>query len=102
MNTVMEPVSTDRSQETLLPGEFTQDLRSRWDHVQAGFVDQPRDAVKEADGLVEQAIQKLSQSFGDARSRLEQQWDRGEEVSTEDLRIALQKYRAFFNKLLSI
>jgi hypothetical protein len=102
MNTAMEPVSTDKKEETLLGSDFTQGLRSRWDHVQAGFVDEPREAVKEADALVDQAIQKLSQGFGDARSRLEQQWDRGEEVSTEDLRIALQKYRAFFNKLLSI
>jgi hypothetical protein len=98
----MDPVTTEKKEETLLGPDFTQDLRSRWDHVQAGFVDEPREAVKEADALVEQAIQKLSQGFGDARSRLEQQWDRGEEVSTEDLRIALQKYRAFFNKLLSI
>ncbi len=102
MNTVMEPVSTDKTQETLLASEFTQDLRSRWDHVQAAFVDEPREAVKEADALVDQAIQKLSQSFTDARTRLEQQWSRGEEVSTEDLRLALQRYRAFFNKLLAI
>ena len=102
MNTVMEPVSTDKSQDTLLTSDFTQDLRSRWDHVQAAFVDEPREAVKEADALVDQAIQKLSQSFDEARSNLEQQWSRGEEVSTEDLRIALQKYRSFFHKLLAI
>ena len=102
MNEVMEPVSPVKSQENLLATDFTKDLRGRWDHVQAAFVDEPREAVKEADALVDQAIQKLSQSFSDARSRLEQQWARGDEVSTEDLRIALQKYRAFFNKLLSI
>jgi hypothetical protein len=97
MNETME--MTDQQ---LLPQDFVQDLRSRWDHVQAAFVDEPRSAVQEADELVGLAIKRLSDSFGDARSRLEQQWDRGSEVSTEDLRQTLQKYRAFFHRILSI
>ena len=98
MNETMEMTE----QQQLLPQDFVQDLRSRWDHVQAAFVDEPRNAVQEADQLVDQAIKRLSDSFSDARNRLEQQWDKGSEVSTEDLRQTLQKYRAFFHRILSI
>ena len=101
MNQVLDNVTAE-GREPLLPQDFSNDLRSRWDHVQAGFVDEPRSAVKEADALVSQAIQRLSDGFAEARSGLEHQWDRGEDVSTEDLRQALQKYRAFFNRLLSM
>jgi hypothetical protein len=65
-------------------------------------VDEPRRAVQQADQLVDDAIQRLSQSFTEQRSNLEGQWDRGDDVSTEELRIALQKYRAFFQKLLTV
>jgi hypothetical protein len=98
MNETMETTE----QQQLLPQDFVQDLRSRWDHVQAAFVDEPRNAVQEADQLVDLAIKRLSDSFGDARNRLEQQWDKGSEVSTEDLRQTLQKYRSFFHRILSI
>jgi len=92
----------DESTGPLLPGDFTGDLRSRWDQVQAGFVDEPRKAVQEADELVAQAIKRLAESFADARSGLEHQWDRGDDVSTEDLRLALRKYRSFFDRLLKV
>jgi len=86
----------------LLPQEFTQDLRGQWDRIQTGFVDDPRNAVKQADELVASAMKRLAEVFADARGNLERQWDRGDEVSTEDLRIALQKYRAFFQRLLAV
>ena len=86
----------------LLPSDFTGELRSRWDKIQAGFVDEPRTAVQHADELVAQAIKRLAESFADARNGLERQWSKGDEASTEDLRLALRKYRSFFERLLSI
>jgi hypothetical protein len=86
----------------LLPENFTQECRSRWDSVQASFVDEPRSAVQKADELVAECIQRLASTFADERTKLEQQWDRGDNISTEDLRQSLQKYRSFFNRLLSI
>jgi len=65
-------------------------------------VDEPRNAVQEADGLVASAMKRLAEVFAQERSKLEQQWDRGDDVSTEDLRLALQRYRSFFHRLLSI
>lgn len=86
----------------LLPAEFVQDLRSRWDRIQASFVDEPRTAVQQADELVASAIKRLAESFADARNNLEGQWSRGDEVNTEELRVALRKYRSFFQKLMSV
>ena len=86
----------------LLPADFVQELRSRWDRVQTGFVDEPRSAVQQADELVASAMKRIAESFAEARNGLERQWDRGDEVSTEDLRIALRKYRAFFQRLLAV
>jgi hypothetical protein len=70
--------------------------------VQAEFVDNPKDCVEKADSLVSELIEKLTAGFADARSQLEQQWGQGETVSTEDLRVALRRYRAFFERLLSV
>jgi hypothetical protein len=78
------------------------ELRTRWDGVQAGFVDDPRDCVQQADGLVSDVVRQLISGFTEARSRLEQQWSRGEEASTEDLRVALKRYREFFDRLLAV
>ena len=91
-----------REAEPLLPADFVQDLRSRWDRVQTGFVDEPRSSVQQADELVALAIKRLADTFAAERQNLEQQWARGEDVSTEDLRVSLQKYRSFFHRLLSI
>jgi len=79
-----------------------QELRNRWSNIQAGFVDEPRSAVKQADELVASAMKHLADTFGEERNRLEQQWDHGDDISTEDLRLALQRYRSFFNRLLSV
>jgi len=86
----------------LLSSGDVQDLRGRWDQIQTGFVDEPRVAVKRADELVAQAMKRLAESFSGERTRLEQQWDRGDDVSTEELRQALRKYRSFFQRLLAV
>jgi len=96
------PVEEGRGSGPLLPQGLVQELRSRWDTIQTGFVDEPRNAVQQADELVALAIKHLAESFTDQRNQLERQWDRGGDVSTEDLRIGLQRYRAFFHRLLSM
>jgi len=79
-----------------------QDFRSKWERIQTGFVDEPRKAVQEADALVASSIKRLAEIFAQERSKLEHEWDRGDNVSTEDLRIAMQRYRSFFGRLLSV
>ncbi len=86
----------------LFPNQELEELRTRWSTVQTAFVDEPRRAVQQADGLVAAAMKRLAEVFAEERSKLEQQWDRGDNVSTEDLRIALQRYRSFFQRLLAI
>jgi hypothetical protein len=87
--------------EPLLANEDTESFQTRWREIQVRFVDQPRDSVKDADGLVAELMQRLAGSFSEERNRLEGEWERGSEVSTEDLRVALKHYRSFFNRLLS-
>jgi len=91
--------SSDRS---LFADNDLSSLRSRWDDVQVGFVDDPKDCVQKADALVADVVQELTTGFSDARSRLEAQWARGEDASTEDLRQALKRYREFFDRLLAV
>jgi hypothetical protein len=86
----------------LFPDQELGTLRDRWKEIQTGFVDEPRKAVEQADGLVASAMKRLAEVFAKERSTLEQQWDRGDSVSTEDLRVALQRYRTFFHRLLSV
>jgi hypothetical protein len=96
------PTGSTATDSTLFAGGELDNLRSRWDSVQAGFVDDPRQCVHQADDLVADLIEKLTAEFGQARSRLEEPWARGEDASTEDLRIALMQYRAFFDRLLAV
>jgi hypothetical protein len=77
------------------------DLRDHWEEIQTRFVDDPRRAVEDADALVAGVMKSLAEGFAQAREQLEGQWSRGEDVSTEDLRVALQRYRSFFQRLLS-
>jgi hypothetical protein len=86
----------------LFAGDEASRLRADWDQVQASFVDEPRQAVEQADRLVAAAIKRLAEIFADEKARLEGQWDRGADVSTEDLRQALRRYRAFFGRVLSV
>jgi hypothetical protein len=76
------------------------DFRSQWSKLQTGFVDEPRRTVENADKLVASVMQRLAEGFANERSGLEEQWERGDSVSTEELRIALQRYRSFFDRLL--
>jgi hypothetical protein len=85
----------------LFTPDETERFRSRWTEVQTGFVDRPRESVEEADRLVADLVQRLTAQFGDERSRLEAQWDRGDDASTEELRVALTRYRSFFERLLA-
>jgi hypothetical protein len=86
----------------LFPENESTNFRNRWSEIQAAFVDEPRSAVEQADSLVADVIKRLASSFADERSKLEGQWGRGDNVSTEDLRVALQRYRAFFDRLLNV
>jgi len=86
----------------LFPGGEATELRSRWDTIQVGFVDEPRQAVEQADALVAGAMKRMAEIFAQERARLEGQWDRGDAVSTEDLRLALRRYRSFFGRVLSV
>ncbi|MBV9996460.1 MAG: hypothetical protein JO127_14750 [Caulobacteraceae bacterium] len=96
-------LSSDAEQMTpLFAGGEAQELKVKWDQIQAGFVDAPRAAVEQADGLVAQTMKRLAEMFAEERSKLEGQWDRGDDVSTEDLRVALRRYRSFFTRLVSI
>jgi hypothetical protein len=85
----------------LLAADDAEAFRARWTDVQHGFVDAPRQAVEQADGLVAELMQHLAKTFADERGRLEGQWDQGDDVSTEDLRTAFQRYRLFFERLLT-
>lgn len=78
------------------------ELLSQWERIQGRFVDEPRSAVEEADALVGRVVDDLSRAFAGQRERLERQWKAGEDVSTEELRRALQRYRAFFQRLVAV
>jgi hypothetical protein len=96
------PEDIQPSGDELLFATGTSELRSRWDDIQAAFVDDPTDCVHKADALVEEVVEQLTTGFSEARARLEAQWARGEHASTEDLRVALQRYREFFQRLLAV
>jgi hypothetical protein len=97
-----DTVRSTGSATPLFPSNELESLRTRWKEVQTAFVDEPRKAVEQADGLVASAMKRLAEVFAEERAGLEKQWDRGDSVSTEDLRIALQRYRTFFDRLLSV
>lgn len=101
-NLASEAIAHGDDSTPLFPSGELDGLRTRWKGIQTAFVDEPRKAVEQADGLVAQAMKRLAEVFAEERSKLEGQWDRGDDVSTEDLRIALQRYRTFFQRLLSI
>ena len=96
-----EADSTAQEREPLLSESESEDFTTRWREIQVGFVDEPRDSVAQADTPVADLMQQLAASFSDERARLEKQWDSGDDVSTEDLRVALTRYRSFFDRLLS-
>jgi hypothetical protein len=91
---------SDAGRTALLAEGDSGRFRQRWADVQTHFVDGPREAVQDADALVAELMQHLAETFARERDSLEQQWTRGEDVSTEDLRVALTRYRSFFDRLL--
>jgi hypothetical protein len=95
-------VATDERATPLFSPDEAKEFRARWDAIQGGFVDEPRRAVEQADALVAGAMKRLAEMFADERARLDGQWARGDSVSTEDLRLALRRYRSFFGRLLSV
>jgi hypothetical protein len=82
--------------------DVAKDFRSRWDAVQSSFVDDPRQAVRQGDELVAQVMKSLAETFSSERAKLEGQVDQTDKASTEDLRVALRRYRSFFERLLSL
>jgi hypothetical protein len=93
-------MTIESKQDTPLLGADTEQLRERWETIQSSFVDEPQHAVAQADALVTEVIARLTQTFQDTRESLEAQL--GEvDLSTEDLRVGLQRYRSFFERLLS-
>jgi hypothetical protein len=91
----------DRSTPLFAPDE-AQGFRARWSDSQIGFVDEPRRAVEQADSLVAETMKRLAEVFAEERSQLEQHWERGDDISTEDLRVAVQWYRSFFDRLPAV
>ena len=96
------PQDAEPATTPLFSTEEGQGFQSRWQEIQAGFVDEPRQAVERADSLVAEVMKQLAEGFAEERSKLEAQWDRGEATDTEDLRQALRRYRSFFDRLLSM
>ena len=86
----------------LFPSAQCQSLGDEWQSIQAGFVDEPRASVQKADALVKKTVGILESSFAEMHNSLERNWEKDKEVSTEDLRVALQNYRSFFQRLLSV
>jgi hypothetical protein len=85
----------------LFPDDELHNFRARWDQVQTSFVDEPRQAVEQADSLIANAVKRIAEQFAAERAKLENQWSQGDNVSTEELRQALRRYRSFFDRLLS-
>lgn len=94
--------SEDESLEPLFSHDSARNFRASWDAVQIGFVDDPKQAVRQADQLVRQVLDDLSQTFSSERNALDGGTDAGDQVSTENLRLALRRYRSFFQRLLSL
>src|SRR5262245_21181932 len=92
----------EATREALFPAAEIDALRTRWEGIQTGFVDEPKTAVTEADALVAQIVTRLAEVFAEERSNLEKQWGHEGNISTEDLRVALRRYRSFFDRLLSV
>ncbi|MFB7216514.1 hypothetical protein [Streptomyces sp. NPDC056255] len=96
-----DTAATGADEDEPLLGEEQEAFHDRWQRIQGDFVDDPREAVSAADNLVAEVMQALARTFSDHKQGLEGQWQRGKEVPTEELRVALQRYRSFFNRLLN-
>jgi hypothetical protein len=97
-----EPRSTEERLAPLFVPKAAADFRAQWDAIQIGFVDDPRNAVRQGDELVARVMKSLAESFSQERAALEKQLEDGGEASTENLRVSLRRYRSFFERLLSL
>lgn len=97
-----QPSAMEKELVPLLDASEAEEFRSRWQDIQTNFVDDPRHSVENADELVARVISSITENFAGERNSLEDQWNRGEEASTEDLRLAIKRYRSFFNRLLTL
>jgi alkylhydroperoxidase family enzyme len=95
------PGVSDQAPAQLLEDDQLQSIMARWKDIQAEFVDEPRKAVQDADALVADLMQRLARMFASERDQLESRWAGGDEVSTEELRRGLRRYRSFFERLLA-
>jgi len=103
VRTEENPPTSDDDFAPLFENDEAEEFRSHWLNIQSRFVDDPRASVKEADELVANVIKSITRSFADRRISLESQWNSGEnKISTEDMRVAIKRYRSFFNRLLSL
>lgn len=113
VNPVARPgVSPDKSQtpeaqstpgpqvESILNEATLRDFRARWDQVQTSFVDDPRHAVEQADALIGAVVKRIADQLAEDRTKLEEQWSQGQNVSTEELRQNFKRYRALFDRLI--
>jgi hypothetical protein len=100
---IQNTVAPSRTLDTnpLFPDDELHNFRARWDQVQTSFVDEPRQAVEQADSLVANVVKRIAEQFSNERANLEDQWAKGDNVSTEDLRQGLKRYRSFFDRLLT-
>jgi len=101
-NSAAPAITAEEQATPLFSTDEAKEFRVRWDAIQGGFVDEPRRAVEQADSLVAGTMKRLATVFADERAKLEGQWDRDEGVSTENLRVALRRYRSFFGRLLAV
>ena len=92
----------DDERTPVMADDAAEEYRGRWQETQADFVDDPRSAVAAADSLVAEVMKRVAEEFANERNGLERQWNEGGEASTEDLRLAFQRYRSFFSRLLSL
>ena len=95
-------VATEELATPLFTHHEAQEFLDRWATIQGTFVDDPRHTVEAADGLVEVTMKRLAEVFAEERAKLERQWESDKTVSTEDLRLALRRYRSFFGRLLAV
>jgi hypothetical protein len=92
----------DKQLAPMFVPDAANEFRTRWTAIQASFVDDPKQAVRQADELVAQVMKNLAESFSNERANLEAHLGQKDKVSTEDLRVALRRYRSFFERLLSL
>ncbi len=101
-NQYPDVTTEDKQLAALFLPDAAKEFHSRWDAVQRSFVDDPRQAVRQADELVTQVMKSLAEAFSNERTKLEGQVDQTDKASTENFRMALRRYRSFFERLLSL